>query len=238
MLILLTACIKPDKVPFLKISDSNERLNEYIYALNFWIEKVPEIDKIVFCDNSNSDFNTDILKMKAREYKKQIEFLFFQGDRKAVAVHGKGYGDGEIVDYALSNSHLMATEDEFIKITGRQVVTNMSKICRKMKKGKNYFKCFKDNKKKNVDERLYKVKKDTFNKYLRKVYVLVDDYEGYFIEDVFFDVIKEREIEHDNFPLFPRIRGKSGSLGYTYKENACKTYLYDIRSKFGYYRVN
>ena len=51
---------------------------------------------------------------------------------------GKGYGEGEIIEYALKNSAFLHSEREFIKLTGRITIENLDAIIRKMQPGKMY----------------------------------------------------------------------------------------------------
>ena len=127
MVLLITGTISPSRgMKNTALSNVEERLALYIKSIEFYIVKSP-VKKIVFCENSN--FKTkklDFLFCKAKNYKKQFEYISFQGNEIEGNIHGKGYGDGEIINYALNNSFLLKADNYFIKLTGKRLILNSS----------------------------------------------------------------------------------------------------------------
>lgn len=52
-ILLLTACINPDGMPFTCLADVGVRKKQYIEALNFYLKNTTR--KIVFVENSGTD---------------------------------------------------------------------------------------------------------------------------------------------------------------------------------------
>ena len=236
MIIIITATIAPGKdVGQLTIRDENERLNQYIQALEKTIKFKPNA-KIVFCDNSGYDTNAfDNVRKLAEENDVRLEIMSFKGDSKKVAERGKGYGEGEIVKYVLENSHLAVGEDYMIKITGRLVVDNISIIVNEAKKNRIYFNVPNLHRKDILDTRLYAMPKDIFDQYFSNGYKNVNDKVGYYLEKVYKDIVLENNLRTRNFPKYPRIVGKSGTGGIDYEYSEWKSVIKDYLSIFNIY---
>src|SRR5271169_740705 len=94
--ILLTSCvIVADHSVSLK--DENSRIWLTLESIEKWLIISPDF-RLVICDGSNFDFS-NIVREKFPAA--NIECLFFQNNQEMVRLHGKGYGEGEIVNYAL-----------------------------------------------------------------------------------------------------------------------------------------
>ena len=64
--IILTACIKPENIPFLERSSEHERLEDYKKSFNLWCEN-DHVKKLIFIENSGYDLN--YFEIKSKEYK-------------------------------------------------------------------------------------------------------------------------------------------------------------------------
>lgn len=85
-ILLITGCIAPDKnAIFLKVRDSNSRLEQYIQTLN-WALRKTNFDIVIFCENSN--FKYDFLNL-TKKSKKKFEYLPFKGNSKKSNEYGK-----------------------------------------------------------------------------------------------------------------------------------------------------
>ena len=124
--LLLTASINPGKTPDVAIKDPQERLLEYIISLLAWIE-LTNIEKIVFCENTACQYNFDRIIEFAKKNGKSLEVLIFSGNTKSHK-YGKGYGEGEIIKYALQHSKHLSCQTSFYKMTGRLFVRNFNEI--------------------------------------------------------------------------------------------------------------
>jgi len=231
--LLVTGTVFPDeKTPYLFIKNSDERLEQYKNSL-LWFIKETIIDNIVFCDNSlcSAEQFSDISDL-AKSKGKKFEFISFSGNKSMVLEKGKGYGEGEIIQYALNNSVLMKDTDYFIKVTGRLKIINFDKILRKLKPNGFYINMFN---KVRVDTRLYAISKSMYLNFFIHAYEKVNDHEGYYLEHSFTDVIRNNTIPCRNFPYYPQFDGVSGSTGKQYNEKPINAVYKNILSRINFY---
>lgn len=216
MFLLITGSIKPENVPFLTIIDPNERLKQYIESISWYIEK-SDIKDIVFCENTNYYFDTTHLLELAEKNNKNLEILQFKGNNTKVSQFGKGWGEGEIIKYCIENSEIVKNKEFFLKVTGRVIVKNIDKIISKIDIDKCYFIKLQYNMMSTV---FYGTNIDLYNKYFLNGYNYVNDLEGYYLEKVFYDIIKkaERSLNVNSLPFYPKYVGISGSSGADYGE--------------------
>ena len=236
MVIIVTGTIAPDaKVGQLQIRSSEERLSQYKKALYELISSGAHA-RVVFCDNSSfgTDGFTELTEL-AKDRGVEFEVLSFCGDADAVIKHGKGYGEGEILDYALDNSKLAEGESFFIKVTGRLVVDNIADIVDHLVTDRIYFNIPNIHRRDMYDTRLYAmpvgVYRDVFSKSAKRV----DDSAGYYLEHAFTDAAFDGGMKVYNFPRYPRIRGVSGSGGIRYEYTEWKSRIRDFLSIFNFY---
>jgi len=128
-ILLLTSTIKPNSnQPQLKLTNPQERLEDYKNALKFYTEQLHKgvLDGIVFVDNSGFD-----LKCLSDEFlSKDIEWLSFFGLDYPSDYH-RGYGEFKLIDYAFSNSSTLMRlnqNDIIWKVTGRYIVKNLESV--------------------------------------------------------------------------------------------------------------
>lgn len=231
--VLLTATIKPqENIPFLSLKNEKIRLNQYLESIVFWLSR-REVNNIIFCDNSNFDFNFDNLIKLSNDKGKKIEFLKFEGSKKST-IYGKGYGEGEIIKYAIKNSKLLQNESFFYKVTGRLIVKNFDFFSFLNKKNSNVFFLSSKN---SVDTRFFKVDKSFYIDYLIDEYKKVNDKEGYYLEHVFYEKLSNYKGLLSKSPIMPYIIGISGSTGAKYKNNIIKHFCRNIKLIIGRYNI-
>lgn len=206
--ILITGCIKPDpNMVFLTLKDPNIRREQYIDSLLFYL-KDSIANKIVFCDNSCSEIDKAVINY-SHTLGKQFEWISFKGNTELSTKYGKGYGEGEIVQYALENSLLLKESDSFVKVTGRFRVININHMMRFLSSNKIYFDFQED----FVDTRCYVANIQKFSNNLINQYTRVDDGKGYYLEHAYYDVVKDNRKDIKQFPMVINIQGQSGSTG-------------------------
>ncbi len=238
MLAIITGTIRPPAgVKQLVLTNEDERLIQYEESLRSLL-KTGAFSKVVFCENSN--YGTEKLyhlKELAENNGIELELLSFQGDVAQTGIHGKGYGEGEIMNYVLSNSRLAATEDFFVKITGRMQIDNIKEISVRLNKGKTYFNIPNRTRRDIYDTRIYAMPKKQFVSHFKYSYEKVQDEQGVFLETVYTDILLKNSIHVTNFPRYPRITGISGSNGITYNYTEWKCKIRDILSKLDFYTI-
>ena len=122
-IILLTGCINPNGMSFTTLTDISIRINQYLAAISFYLQNtdIP----IVFVENSDND-----LRRYANSFtrNKRLEILSFNGNNNKE--RGKGYGEAEIIEYALNNSLIIKSTQKcnIIKITGRLIIKNIVSV--------------------------------------------------------------------------------------------------------------
>lgn len=236
IVLLITASVLPQEKRFLKLREPEQRLKQYLDSLRFYIVHTG-LTRIVLCDNSGFGFPAADITALAEKYGKKLEIVQFIGDKEKIRANGKGYGEGEIIEYALHHSHLLREARYFIKITGRLKVLNINRIIEKMDITKIYMNrvirnFHRPGKNMKMDTVLYGMPKDIYTARLSDAYMSVCDKKGIYLEHVFYDRIVKNKLTVYNIPHFPVIKGVSGSLGSRYQESIGRERcLYELLSR-------
>lgn len=213
--LVITGTVFPTEGVFqLKVKNPQERRKQYIDTINFFLLK-SNIKNIVFCENSGAKIEAEISELAIKKGK-NFEWLSFLSDSEKILNQGKGYGEGEIMEYVLKNSKIMMNCDYIIKITGRLKLKNINSVLKFCNEKMNYF----DNRKEgHVDTRFYMIQKNEFKKYLERAYFSVDDRRGYYLEHAYFDAMNKDNITFMDFPIAIAIEGIGGSDGVIYHKS-------------------
>ncbi|GAT62861.1 hypothetical protein [Paludibacter jiangxiensis] len=232
--ILMTACINPNGMPFTYLQDVNEREEQYIKAINHYLEHT-NFD-IVFCNNSGEDISD-----KIKTNTKRFEYLTFQGNSFDHHL-GKGYGEMIILKYALSHSQFIKNSDYIIKITGRLIVSNLiqsiytTNLIWLFKKNKLYFTDI-NRDSKLIDSRCFIANKYFFERSIINGYKL-NDFKEYYFEHLLFDEVNSFNMRNNVCLFYPNLAflGISGSTGVRYRPEK-KTLLQKLSSFRDYCKV-
>ncbi len=220
--LLITSCVYVNDQS-VKLHNPQERIYHTVESINKWLEIDPDINMCV-CDNSNYDF-TSILKSKHPH--SNIECISFKGEIGKTRDFGKGYGEGEIIRYALSNSSILSKNNNFMKCTGKLWVTNYLELT---KKWNNNFQCYgifknifnlKQPKLSYIDTRFYITSKKFYFSIIDECYLSLD---GRSIEDVLCNKIINERIKKIMMHKAPNIYGVSGASANYYKNPKYKQY--------------
>lgn len=215
MILLLTGCINPNGMSYTTLSNIEERRNQYIEAINYYLSntKYP----IVFTENSGTDlsnlFSDAILSGR-------MEYFTFNGNQDKE--RGKGYGECEIIQFALNNSNIiLSNHNQLIaKITGRLIVKNIKTISciHTILCPKSTVFCSFNSDLSFPDSRFFIAPSSFFNLLIRSKET-IDDLKGYYFEHALCDMLKEeKEVTYSPFFIYPQIIGMSGSTGKLYSE--------------------
>ena len=216
--------------PLTRLRDPLERERQYIDALRFFIAESP-LSRIIVCDNSGYIY-PEALVEHARSYGKRLELLSFTGNRELVADWGKGYGEGEIMEYIFCWSQLIREVEGFLKVTGRLKVVNIARVLAQLNPCQNYFMpvsllrprwlvpkaarpC--------VEVRVYYATRAFFQEILLRAHRDVRDDQTFFLEHAYYKAIANSAAADGaaivkSFPTVPEIIGVSGSNGWTFRE--------------------
>lgn len=213
MILLLTGCIKPNGMTMTALLNQEEREKQYVNAINFYLSNTTY--PIVFTDNSGIDISYRFVDAIESG---RMEYLTFRGNLDKT--RGKGYGECEIIEYALNNSRIILShsDNRIAKITGRLIVKNITNIVRfhTLLLPQKATICAINSDLSFPDTRFIIASKDLFRTFL-KTKESINDSKGHYFEHAFCDTIKEDK-DHSFFPflLMPQIEGVSGSTGATY----------------------
>ena len=216
-IILLTSCVNPNDMPFTALSDINVRKQQYLDALRFYVNNTPL--PIVYVDNSNVDIKE--YNVISNIVDDRLELLSFDGNHDKE--HGKGYGELEIIDYAIKHSNIINsnTNVSIIKITGRLVIVNIMTILNQLKynilPSSNSVICSMNSDFSMADSRLL-IAPLNFYKRLIENRMAINDSEGVYLEHVLCSLIKKQNLyAFHTFFSEPQYQGVSGSTNITYE---------------------
>lgn len=215
--------------PYTHLRDPAQREAQYLDAIGFYVRDSP-LRRIIVCDNTGYDYPKS-LETLARSCNKEIELLSFQGNSALIAEYGKGYGEGEILEFVLARSTLIAEAEGFLKITGRLKVVNIARVWGRMDHRKNYFMpialirprfLVPRGARRCVEVRVYYTTKTYFNEVLLTAYKGVRDNQVHFLEHAYYEAMaKYHKLKAvSRFPIAPEITGISGSNGWVFRERS------------------
>ena len=226
MILLLTGCINPSGMSYTSLNDPKEREKQYVNAIRFYLSKTHY--PIVFTENSG----TDISKLFVDYIKSgRMEFLTFKGNQNKE--RGKGYGECEILQYALEHSVLINTakNKRIAKITGRLIIRNIQSIIRwhTLFTSQRTTLCTFNSDLSFPDSRFIIASKEFYHIFL-KTKNDINDSAGYYFEHALCDTIKkEKAFAYSPFFIMPRIEGISGSTGKEYTEQPSSSATFSRR---------
>ena len=217
MIILLTGCITPNGMSFTSLNDPKERKEQYVNAINFYLARCNY--PIVFVENTGTDISylfTSAIQLG------RMEYLSFIGNKEKE--RGKGYGECEIIQYALENSHIIhSTNDKRIaKVTGRLIIENVVFLLKFIDFvfSKRTTICSINNEYSYADSRFFIASVSFFQEFL-KYKELINDAKGYYFEHALYDTIKNTiSYPFAPFLIMPQILGVSGSTGEVYHKKS------------------
>ena len=230
--VLLTSCITVSDHS-VSLKDEESRIHHTLESIKKWLSNSSAM-KIVTCDGSSFDLS-DIVK--AAFPGANIECLNFRNSANLVALYGKGYGEGEIVKYALANSKHLAECDYFAKCTGKLWVENYAE-CLAGWNGRllchgvfNDVFSFRKTHFRQIDTRFFIVHKEFYNDTFSSAYLRLTHGQRLSIEDHFLEIVREKNLEGILFSVPPVICGVGGGNGFYYKNNIKRRLKDQLRLK-------
>lgn len=217
--LLLTGCIKPvEGQSYLVLKDPEERLRQYWESLKFYLLQT-DFKRIIFCENSGYPLELLDFEKLATKNGKELELLSFCGDTERTRIRGKGFGEGEIVAYALSHSRHAADIRHFVKVTGRLIVRNMEDIRNRLDMSHFYInRLLVRNDAEVLDTRLYATPVELYKRYFLNLYTGVSV--EFNLEKAFTKCFYDEKIRFRCFPRYPEFHGICGGDGMVYGEES------------------
>ena len=124
--LITTANQPPNGVPFLEMTDAAIRCVTAKASVFFWAAQ--GIEKIVIADATGGTLldSSEVLLLK--QINVDVEQISYYQDEQQLRLKGKGYGEGELLSFALENSITLGTVDRFFKCTGKVYCRNFEAI--------------------------------------------------------------------------------------------------------------
>lgn len=122
IVILLTACVNPNGMSFTKLQNVDIRQEQYIKAISYYLEYTKY--NIVCVENTGINFNSYFDQHK---HKNRLECLTYIGNNYSKGL-GKGYGEAQIIKYAIAHSKYINKNTYLVKITGRLIIKNINTV--------------------------------------------------------------------------------------------------------------
>lgn len=234
--LLITGAIdvKSNLIPLLEVTNCEVRLSQYIHSIKYSIDYYTNITHVVFCENTNYNFDYSELCQYSKQKGKVLEIIKFTGNYDLISNHGKGYGEGEIIKYALIHSKILTECTAFYKLTGRVIIRNMDSVIRATKSN-NAFIYYPSNIYRGnsnfISTIFYKTDKIFYETNLINEYQKVEDRNNQFLEYLFLDILKNHPIK--SFGVYPLISGQSGTTGLNYDLSKLKNTIEEIANFCG-----
>ncbi len=229
--ILLTSSVIAHD-PGVSLSRTEERLHYSMQSIEKWLAIAPHAP-LVLCDGSNFDFAPHIAgKFPAAN----IEYLKFENNQALVRSLGRGYGEGEIVRYALAHSQHISEAGCFSKCTSKLWVDNYVDCVRnwngtQLFKGvfSNVFSMHKPIHFAYLDTRFYIISAEEYCKYYADAHLKIDLENGGNLEEAFLKIFLHEKISNSLLPVAPVIQGVGGGIGFSYNNSLKRRLKEDIR---------
>jgi hypothetical protein len=207
-----------------ELRDQNLRISYTLESLKEWIRIAPK-NKFVLCDGSGYDFSHLVKVHFPDAY---IECLFFKNQVDMVRLHGKGYGEGEIISHALAHSTYLKESTCFAKCTAKLWVDNYQK-CMLEWNGKFLCKAYFSNvfswkpvKLEYIDTRFYLIDKNIYMNYFSNAHLLSNPSNKVVIEEEFLKIALKEKLSHIFFRTPPVVCGVGGGSGLYYKNSSLR----------------
>jgi hypothetical protein len=208
---------------FQAITNADERLLQTLCGLTRWIRDT-SVETIVLCDGTNPDYDFSRIQAFATEHGKTLEVLLFEKRDDQYATRGKSYGEGQVLEHAVTHSSHLRPGGNFYKVTGRTFVENFDAIKAAHAEDDTVFTgpasimmpkgtptdVFGPS---SVWTQFYKCGVDFFTEHLMRAYLHTDDATNP-IECEYF--ARLQHLPHARFSIKPFIVGRNGGLNLPY----------------------
>ncbi len=227
LVFVLTGTINTNDIQFNQLTNPDIRKSQYLDAINYYLTTYSA--PVVFVENSNTDISPHFEGIS----KTRLEIITFEGNHYPPS-KGKGYGEMEILNYAIKHSSLLKEATHVVKVTGRYKVLNMDKYL-------NYVHSFKELIDIHVDlsrsltysdSRFFIVGKSFFDD-LFLYHEQLDDSNGFYMEHAICKAALDGILKGRHYRPFKYYPVYSGFEGATNRK--CKTnflYIFPRRVKF------
>lgn len=233
-ILLTSSVIVHDKG--VRLQNPQERARLAMESIQWWRAIAPN-NPLVLCDGSGFDFQTLITGLPGHG---PVECLHFHNDAALVQQHGRGYGEGEIVRFAIENSTLIQSAQCFAKCTSKLWVENFAHCIQQwnghlLMKGvfDHAFSPTKSAQLSYIDTRFYVMGVDEYKRWFQHAHHTIRTHEGYGLEESFRDAFLSNKLQNCLMATPPVICGVGGGTGVYYKNSP----LRKLKEKWRYARL-
>lgn len=209
--ILLTACINPNGMSYTVLQNPEERKQQYLNALNFYLNNTSL--PIVFVENSGYDISKEYEEYISTN---RLEIHTFNGNDYDKSL-GKGYGEALIILYAQHHSNIIQNSKYTIKITGRLIIRNINEtIPYNILKDDDVVICdFQPNV--NLLTTYFIIPPTLLSNICKEGLSSLNDTKGTYFEHILYEgICRNKEVQIIPFRITPIIEGICGSSGQLY----------------------
>lgn len=219
-IVLITTAMEPPKeMPFLEMTNTATRQLTAKAAVFFWAAQ--GIKKIVIADATGKTLlNQEELQL-LMQVNTSVEQIHYLQNDEIMKVKGKGYAEGELINFSINNSEFLNSESNFFKCTGKiycrnfEIISNMIEqhnlknvFWRHISEG--------DPIKPWADMRFFYTSKDFCKEFLIPAYLKSNDNIGIAAEYHCFNILNEKLPIAKAFR--PLLSGFSGGTGAQYPD--------------------
>jgi hypothetical protein len=229
--ILLTSSVIAHD-PGVSLSKTEERLHYSMQSIEKWLAIAPNVP-LVLCDGSNFDFAPHVAD---RFPAARVEYLQFENNQALVRTLGRGYGEGEIVRYALDHSQSIRKAGCFAKCTSKLWVDNYQDCVHQWNstqlfKGvfSNVFSLHRPVHFDYLDTRFYIISTDAYQKYYADAHLHIDLKNGGNLEESFLSIFLKEQFKNSLLSVAPVIQGVGGGIGFSYDNSLRRRIKEDFR---------
>ena len=181
---------------------------------------------LVLCDGSGFDFAP---LLRGLPNSLTVECLNFHNDAVAIQRHGRGFGEGQIVKFALTNSNLIRENGFFAKCTSKLWIENFSECINQWKghmllKGvfKNTFSPTLETQFEYIDTRFYVMEAKFYQAHFLSAHEFIQAENGHGLEECFKEVYLALGCPPCLMKNPPVICGVGGGTGKYYKNTGLR----------------
>ena len=133
--VILTGTIVQNPEAIGKREEPQIREQQYMRTLEWMAKARTGVKTVIFCENSEASLESfEYLSKLWRKRRLSLEIYKVPMSREEVFL-GKGWGEGQIIRWALENVHSLGECEGFIKITGRHQLLNVKRVIEVIRRG-------------------------------------------------------------------------------------------------------
>lgn len=216
------------------LTDTKARLSQYCSAIDWWIRK-SNFKNIVFIENSGYHFECEHFNKLAASFGKNFEYLLGTPYVEETIKYGKSYGEIKLINEAIEKSRYLNIDESFFKCTGRLIIKNVNKIIKRKYNKNNIFTGIPTDK--WAFTWFFSVDKEFYSNYLYDAYTRVNDFQGTYMEHIYYDVLSKHKNEISQFDMYPNVSGISAGTDNKYHSGRIRLVLKNIKLKQGYFGI-